>query len=294
MITSRAFMPHLMDFWQGDEGVFIDMKSVMTSPGAGVTLFERIRAMIEPASLTCWRLDLKHRSLDREAVGIVRRPGEDPIMLTARELMTNALQITAASFITPTENIFSEQSLSTPAGLMIGCWGPALSHGKVVARAFSLRDSFDELERAILDQNVAVIVGSREFYEQLRQPLSIRSLKYGVLIGRANHWEIEDWEEAIEMPLARAWEAHGRVVTMSRTDPDEANLAHHAHQHGRHAKSVGLFLPGIAPRVRDGQIWVRFEPIGEEMSEGEWLPGPREAEIDENGFLFFRGRDFGE
>ncbi|MEM7600308.1 MAG: 1-acyl-sn-glycerol-3-phosphate acyltransferase, partial [Verrucomicrobiota bacterium] len=43
VITSRAFMPHLMDFWQGDEGVFIDMKSVITSPGAGVTLFERIR-----------------------------------------------------------------------------------------------------------------------------------------------------------------------------------------------------------------------------------------------------------
>lgn len=294
VITSRAFMPHLMDFWQGDEGVFIDMKSVMTSPGAGVTLFERIRAMIEPAWLTCWRLDLNHRSLDREAVGMVRRPGEDPVMLTARQLMTNALQVTAASFITPTENVFSEQSLSTPAGLMTGCWAPALSKGKVVARAFSMRDSFDELERAILEQNVAVIVGSREFYEQLRQPLSIRSLKYGILIGRANHWEIEGWEEAIEVPLARAWEAHGRVVTMSRTDPDDANLAHHSHQRGRHAKSVGLFLPGVAPRVRDGQLWVRFEPVGEEMSDGSWLPGPREAGIDESGFLFFRGRDFGE
>lgn len=294
VITSRAFMPHLIDFWQGDDGVFIDMKSVISSPGAGVTLFERMRAMIEPAWMTCWRLDLKSRSLDREAVGMVRKSGEAPVLLTARELLRNAKQVTSASFLNPDESIFSEQSLCTPSGLTMGCWSPALSSGKVVARSFSLRENFDVLERGILDHSVGVIVGSREFYEQIRQPLSIRALKYGILIGRANHWEIEDWEETIEVPLARAWEAHGRIVTMSRTDPNEANLAHHAHQHGRHAKSVGLFLPGIAPRIRDGQLWLRFDPVGEEMSDGNWLEGPREAEIDENGFLFFRGRDFSE
>jgi hypothetical protein len=39
---------------------------------------------------------------------------------------------------------------------------------------------------------------------------------------------------------------------------------------------------------------MRFDPVGEEMSDGNWLPGPREAEIDENGFLFFQGRDLSE
>lgn len=294
VITSRAFMPHLMDFWQGDEGVFIDMKTVITAPGTGVTRFERIRAYCEPTWLTCWRLDLKKRSLEREAVAMVRRPGELPVILTARELLQNALQVTSASFLTRDDNLFSEQSLCHPSGLTMACWAPALGQGKVVSRSFSQRENFDQLERAVLEQNVGILVGSREFFELLRQPLSIRSLKYGILVGRAHHWEIQDWEEVSEVPLARAWEAHGRVVTMSRTDPADANLAHHAYQHGRHPKSVGLFLPGIAARVRDGQLWVRFKPVAGEMTDGEWLPGSREAEIDENGFLFFRGRDFGE
>ena len=202
--------------------------------------------------------------------------------------------MTAASFVVLDDILFSEESLSNQAGIILGCWAPALARGKVVARSFSLRDSFDELERAVLEQGVGVIVGSREFYEQIRQPLSIRSLKYGILTGRANHWEIEDWEEVIDLPLARAWESHGCIVTMSRTDPNEANVAHHSHQQGRHPNSVGMFLPGIAPRIRDGQLWIRFDPIGEEMSEGSWLEGPREAEIAANGFLFFRGRDFSE
>ena len=157
-----------------------------------------------------------------------------------------------------------------------------------------MRDSFDYLERAVLEQGVGVILGSRKFYEQSRQPLSIRSLKYGLLVGRANLWEIEDWEEATELALARMWEAHGRVVTMSRTDPDQANVPLHAPQQGRHPKSVGLFLPGIASRIKDGQLWLRFDPIGDEMIEGNWLEGPSEAEMDESGFLFFRGRDFTE
>ncbi|MEM6279623.1 MAG: 1-acyl-sn-glycerol-3-phosphate acyltransferase [Verrucomicrobiota bacterium] len=294
VITSRAFMPHLMDFWQGDEGVFIDMKSVVSSPGPGVNLFERMRALFEPAWLTCWRLDLGKRSIDREAVGLVRRPGEDPVLLSSRELMSNATQVTAASFLTLDENIFSEESLCSPVGLMMGCWAPVLAKGKVVSRSFSMRDNFDELERAVLEQGVGVTVGSRSFYEQTRQPLSIQSLQYGILLGRANQWEIEDWEEVIELPLARAWEAHGRIVTMSRTDPNQANVAHHAHQQGRNSKSVGLFLPGVAPQLRDGRFWLRFDPVGEEMTEGNWLEGPSEAEIDEKGFLFFRGRDFSD
>ena len=39
VITSQAFMPHLMDFWHGDEGVFIDMKSVLSPPNMGMALF---------------------------------------------------------------------------------------------------------------------------------------------------------------------------------------------------------------------------------------------------------------
>lgn len=295
VITSRAFMSHLIDFWQGDDGIFIDMKSVMTGSGSGVMLLERLRAFFEPAWLTCWRLDLNRREKTREAVGLVRRPGDDPVLLKSNELHRNALQVTSAHFVQKDESVFSEQSLATPGGLTLGCWSPALAKGKVVSRSYSLQQDFDTLEKAILDQRVTIVAGTAGFFAGIDQPLSISSLQYGILFGRTNQWNLEDWEETIQLPLARAWDFDGRVVSMSRTDPAAENSSRHAHQQGRHPKSVGRLLPGIAAKLVDGQIFLRFDPVGDPArgpeSAKNWVAGPREAEIDSNGFLSLRNVD---
>lgn len=295
VITSRAFMSHLMDFWHGDEGTFIDMKSVVTGSGPGIMLMERLRAYLEPAWLTSWRLDLKARQKNREAVGLVRRPGDEPLMLNADQLHRNALQVSAAHFIQQDEVVFSEQSLSSPGGLTTRCWSPAFSKGRVVSRSFSLQEDFDTMERAILEQSASVVIGTAKFFSGIDQPLSISSIRYGIIFGRANQWNLEDWEETLEIPLARAWDFDGRVVSMSRTDPDIDERPRHAVQIGRLPKSVGRLLPGIAAKLDDGQIFLRFEPVGDPArgpeSAKEWAPGPREAEIDSVGFLILRNAD---
>tara|TARA_R110002096_G_scaffold87448_4_gene200689 strand:- start:3182 stop:5023 length:1842 start_codon:yes stop_codon:yes gene_type:complete len=287
VITSRAFMPHLIDFWQGDEGVFIDMQSVTSTPGSPMALFERIRAVLEPAWLTCWRLDLNNRPLDREAVGMVPTPGEDPVLLNAMELHRNAIQVRAADFLRPTAAVFIEESLSRPEGLTLGCWTAVLSQGKVTCRSFALRDDYAVLERSILEQEVTLVVGSRPFFAGVEQSLSIRSIQYGVLFGPANLWEIEEWEERLDFPIARAWSCQGRIVSMSRTDPNDKATAHHKAQQGRLPKSVGRVLPGMAVEIEDYQLKFRFDPVGSEDSRGVWLAGPRNAEMNPEGFLFF-------
>ncbi|MEM9281049.1 MAG: 1-acyl-sn-glycerol-3-phosphate acyltransferase [Verrucomicrobiota bacterium] len=286
VITSRAFMPHLVDFWRGDEGVFIDMKSVISSPANAMGFLERIRAKIEPAWFTCWRLDLNRRTRDREAVWMVPVPGEEAISLSVEELHRNVIQVQAADFVRVDEHLFSEEPLARPEGLMLGCWCPALGKGKAVGRSFSLRDSFEALESVALQEEVSILVGSRSLFGEVHQSLSIRSIEYGLLFGRANQWEIEEWEETLDFPIARAWSSQGRVITMSRTDPNDEVLRHHHPQDGRRPRSVGRFLPGIAAEVRDLRLWMRFDPTGRKDSDGNWVEGPPNAEIDSDGFLF--------
>lgn len=287
VITSRAFMPHLMDFWYGDEGVFIDLKSVISAPGAGMTLLERIRAFVEPAWLTCWRLDLGKRDSEREAVGLVPSPGEDPVFLSSSELHKNALQVTAASFVPRQSTIFSENSMSCPSGLTLGCWAPILREGTIVSRSLSLQDDFSALEKAILEQEVTIIAGQSAFFKKIDQPLSIRSLEYGIVFGPASHFNIADREETLEIPMARAWAKYGRVVSLSRTDPSDEKLPGHAAQKGRDPKSVGRPLPGIGVKVKDGQLFLKFDSNPRD----EWLEGPQDVETDEAGFLFIPDAD---
>src|SRR5690606_28414392 len=99
VITSRAFMPHLMDFWQGEEGVFIDMKSLLPAAASPMGLFERIRAVLEPAWLTAWRLDLNRRDPDRELLGLVPDPQSPPLFLTGREVHRDVRRVYAAHFL---------------------------------------------------------------------------------------------------------------------------------------------------------------------------------------------------
>lgn len=282
VITSKAFIPHLVDFWQGDEGVFIDLKSVVSAPGAAMMWLERLRAMIEPAWITAWRLELKTRNPDREAVGMVARPGDEAVLLSARELHKNALQVSAAHFVEPDDVIFSEISLSRAAGLVLGFWAPMMAKGKLVCRSFSMREDSSLLAELALHEGVTIISGTARFFRQIREPLGIKALKYGVIFDEVNPFELADYEEAIDLPLARAWDYLGRVVTLSRTDPNENLASNHAPQKGRAPKSVGRFLPGIGASLQDGLLSIRFTP------EQEWKEAATGAEFDEFGLMYIR------
>ncbi len=289
VITSRAFMPHLMEFWCGDEGVFIDLNSMMSA--SSVTVLERLRAAVEPAWMTIWRLGLGNRPMDREAVGLIPRAGESPVMLHADQVHRNALEATAANFLQKDEVICSEEPLSSPEGLIFGCWAPALSDAKVVSRALSFRDSFVELENVILSEEATVVLGRGSWYQSLSAPLRIGSLRYGIAFGSINHRKVKGWEEVLDLPLARAWSWNGRVVSMSRPDPNHPEKPHHAYQRGRDSKSIGRLLPGIAMKMDGDQVFFRFTPVGEQEADVNWVEGPFEMSQDPDGLLYLREVD---
>jgi len=289
VITSRAFMPHLIDFWQGDEGVFIDLKAVISPPGSLMALCERIRAFLEPASLTCWRLDLTKRRPDREAVGLVTRPGEAADFLTAAALHRNIRRVIAANFVQPDDVLFSEDYLSSPEGLLLGCWVPAIGWGRAVSRSFSLREDSEMLEKALLEQGVTLLTGSGTFFKSIHNSIGARSVKYGILFGPANQWDIADWEKMLDLPLARAWSHGGQIVSMSRPDPDFGDVIIHLAQRGRDPKSVGRLLPGFAAKVEDGRLWLKYYNLPDRSC--EWIAGPKGAEIAPDGLIFLRDAD---
>ena len=284
VITSRAFMPHLMDFWQGDEGVFIDMKTVVSPPGSLMALFERVRALVEPAWFTCWRLDLSRRDPSREAVGILPRPGGQVVFHTARELLRDVRRVYAANFVRRDDVVFSEDDHASPEGLVFGCWGAVLGRGKAVARSFSLRDDDKALERALLEQSVSHLSGRPDFYRAVAMPLAVRSTKYGFLFGPIDPAELRDLEERLGIPLVRAWSGHGRILAMSRPHPDLGDLVRHQHQRGCDPGSVGRLLPGLAGKVEGGRLLVKVDP-----GDDRWFSGPRGAAIQPDGLIMVKG-----
>lgn len=157
-----------------------------------------------PSVVTCWRLNLNKRSLDREAVGQVTTPGQPPVFLTASELFQNSLGIISANFVQAEDIFFSEDYLSSPEALTLGCWVPVLGKGCAVSRSFSLRNDFAVLEQTVLEQGVTLIAGSGKFFNGISNALNVRSLKYGILFSPTNQREIEDWEKLLDLPLARA------------------------------------------------------------------------------------------
>lgn len=282
VITSRAFMPHLMDFWQGDEGVFIDMKAVVSPPGSLMSLFEKVRAALEPAWLTIWRLDLKRRDPDREAVGLMPLPGDKPVLLSARDLFRDTRRVYAANFVRREDAVFTEEPTSRPEGLVFGCWGAVLGRGRAVSRSLSQREDAETLERALLEQVVTHVSGTEAFYKSLALPLSVRSLRYGFVFGPANPWSLRDLEDRLDLPLVRAWSFGGRVVAMSRPDPNIGDAVRHQSQKGHDPKSIGRLLPGYVGRIEEGGLKLKLAP------DGPWLNGPREAEIADDGLIYLR------
>lgn len=284
VITSRAFMPHLMDFWQGDEGVFIDMKTVVSPPGSLMTLFERARAFLEPAWLTCWRLDLSRRDPAREAAGLLPRPGGKVIFHTAREILRDVRRVYAANFVRRDDIVFTEEDHASPEGFVFGCWGAVLGRGRAVSRSLSLRDDDGALERALLEQSVSHLSGRREFYQSVTMPLAVRSVRFGFVFGPVDPWELRELEERLDLPLARAWSGSGRVLAMSRPDPDLGDLVRHQHQRGRDPKAVGRLLPGLAGRIEGGGLQVKADP-----GEGGWISAARHASIEPDGLVVLEG-----
>jgi acyl-[acyl-carrier-protein]-phospholipid O-acyltransferase / long-chain-fatty-acid--[acyl-carrier-protein] ligase len=288
VITSRAFMPHLIDFWQGDEGAFVDLGAAIPHPGSFMTIFERIRAFVEPTWLTCRRLDLTNRDPAREAVGIVSGPGESADFLSATALFHDARRVVSANFVEPDEVIFTEDHLSSAEGLLLGCWVPALGQGTAVSRTFSMRGSFNTLKKAIVREGVTLIAGSGDFFKEISQPLGIRAVKYGVLFGPVNPQAIAESEKTLELPLARAWSHGGRVVSMSRPDPECPDAATRLAQKGRDPESVGRLLPGFAAKIEGGRIWLNYLTL---PGGGEWVAGPKGATIALDGLIYLPQTD---
>ncbi len=289
VITSKAFMPQLVDFWPGDEGLFIDLKSIFSAPGPTMMALERLRAFWEPAWLTCWRLDLKKRDPDREALGFVPRPGKKAVMLTSRELFKSARRVSAANFVQPDEVILSETTFSRPAGFLPGFWSPLLSGGTVVSRSFSMRNDTRLLSELILHQGVTMLSGTQDFYRTINESLSIKSLKFGLVFGEIEPFEIEDYEEKLDIPLGRCWDFKGRIVTMSCLDQGQELSASHKFQRGRVAKARGRLLPGIAAKIENGVLFLRFRPDGEKNPDAtQWIEAAYAAEFDEDSFLYFK------
>lgn len=269
VITSRAFMPHLMDFWQGDEGVFIDMKSVLSPPGSLMGLFERVRAALEPAWLTCWRLDLHRRDPDREAVGLVPHPGESPVLLTSRELHRDTWRVYAANFLRRGDSVLTEDSLARPEGLVLGCWGAVLGRGRAVSRSLSQRNDPESLERALAEQEVSHLAGDLRFFQAIEETAAVRPAKWGIVFGPAEPSQLEELEGRLGLPLARAWSCRGRIVAMSRPDPDIGDVVRHPSQKGRDPESVGRLLPGLVGRIEGGRLLLKASPEGPVFEEGD-------------------------
>jgi len=289
VITSKAFMPHYMDFWPGDEAIFIDMRAVLSDPGRGILSMENLRAIFEPAWLANWRLDLNIRVRDREAIGLIVAPGEDAVFLSSEELHRNALQISSVNFVQRDETIFCETSMSRAAGIQLGFWAPLLSGGTVISRSLSRREDSELLADLVLRYGVTLLSGTPEFFKKIKLPLSIESLSHGVVFDEINAFELEDCEKIAQVPLCRAWESHGRVVTMSCPDPNDDKTPPDKLQIGGKPQSVGRFLPGIAGKIVEGTLFIRFAS-GRSGNNGEkgglWIDAGDEAKIDNNNFVY--------
>lgn len=284
VVTSRAFMPHLMDFWQGDEGAFIDMKALVAPTGSLVAAFERVRAFFEPAAMTAWRLDLAERDPESEAVGLVTKPGEAPLFLGSRELHREVRRVYAANFVRDDDVLFTEDSASSPEGLVLGCWGPALGRGRAVSRSLAQRGELEVLQSALLEQSATLVSGDAAFYGGIAEPLDLASVRYGLLFGPVLPTELRAREETLGLPLCRAWSFAGRILAMSRPDPFVQDAVRHQPQRGRDPQSVGRLLPGLAGKVEHDRLHLKIRPEG---AGAAWIEGPRGATIDPDGLVFF-------
>ncbi|MEO0413964.1 MAG: 1-acyl-sn-glycerol-3-phosphate acyltransferase [Verrucomicrobiota bacterium] len=261
VITSKAFIPHLVDFWRGDEGRFIDFSKELAAPGAVTLNFERLMSLWEPAWMTNWRLDLPQRDLQREAIGMIASPDQDADFLTAQQLYKNAMQTTASDFVREGDTLFSELPLNTPGGQLFSFWVPLLFGGRTVQRAFSLRETSDGMRGLVTEQKIDLIFGTHEFFKNTNTLEGLpRQPRFGVSFDQdIDPAEWEKTEEFIGISLCRGWEHSGRIALLSRPEPKKEDRPI-LYQPSNKAQSPGMLLPGTAGRIKDGELEITYSP----------------------------------
>lgn len=297
VITSKAFMPHLIDFWRGEEGRFIDIQSEMTSPGALVLSQEKLFGTMEPAWLTRWRLEVGQRDPNRETIGLIEKPEEEAIFLSSDELHRSITRVMAADYIREKDTILSEFPMNSIVGQLMQLWVPILNHGRTICRGYSVRDDNDLL-RALADgQKADLMVGDFRFYRDIDRPVDLPRIRYGMVFDdHADTDSMEMVEREIKLPLARAWSYAGRILAMS-LPPEKNQPPKTIDLMSRKPGSVGRFLPGVAGRVRDGAFSVRFRSAvvsrsrasrnaPEPPPEEDWIEVKGGGRIDSEGFIF--------
>ena len=286
VITSKAFMPNLVDFWRGDEGRFIDIATELTAPGRFTLSLESFFARFEPSWLTKWRLEINQRDPQREAVGLIDSPGEDAVLLTSLQLFRNARQVAAADFVRERDAILSEIPMSSIPGQLFQLWTPIFNYGRTVSRSFSMR-SDNRLLRALCEgQEVDLLAGDSEFYREIDRALDLPKLRCGFVFDHDLDWDdLSVREEFLKLPLVPGWRSHGRVVAMSLPDEPDPLPAGLLSQMCRKHGTGGRFLPGIAGRNRGGQFFFLYDPPGRASERADWVPAGERFGIDEEGFL---------
>lgn len=299
VITSNAFMPHLIDFWRGDEGRFIDIKNEISGASSFMLSQEHFFSKIEPAWLTTWRIDLQERDKHREAIGFIEEPGKPAVFLTSHELHRNAIQVISGDHIRKGDSIFSETPMNTIVGQMMNLWVPILNQGRSLCRSYSKRTDAKLLKAIVEGQQANVIVGDQDFYQSIDedQNLNLPHLRFAMVFDKELDWNLlGELEKSLELDFAPGWCFAGRIVTLSlnsEVEPPEGSIE----LMDRKSGSVGRFLPGIAGRRKDDRFYIRFDSTmvskqdfikGNKISEANeiWLEVGEGAYLDKQGFFF--------
>ena len=261
IITSKLFVPRLVDVWDADEGRFIDMMRELRGAGVVRIFLERIFCYFEPFFFTRRRLELDDDARDAkkdEAIGLVPDVMRPAIFLSGMEVQKNAAQIFGADFFRPTDRIFSDLPLNTPEGTHLSLWAPLLRGASIVNRSFSRKLEAEAIEKIVLDEEVTIIVENHDGMEQLIEldepwdsnaDSTVRALI--VFSRRSEPSDLERLERRTSVPVCRGWASNiiGQVVAASHPDPNTKMKGQREAQIGFHPDSAGRLLPGFSARI---------------------------------------------
>ncbi len=268
VITSKLFVPRLVEVWDADEGRFIDMAKEIRAAGAVKILFERIKAYFEPAFVTRWRLDLNKSARDAqtdEAIGLVPDVTRPAIFLTGAEVQRNAAQVFSADYFDRDFRIFSDLPLNSPEGTHLSLWAPLLvGHASIVSRSLSSKLNASLIEEIALEEQVDIICINGDGIEPILELESDwaknagESVRNVLVFGRdVTADEVLALEKKLGLPVCRGWASKiiGQVVSLSRPEPNllpEEVPGPIELQVGADPASVGRLLPGFSARINRG------------------------------------------
>ena len=178
-------------------------------------------------------------------------------------------------------------------------WGMIFGQWIVGARVFVWdqrgRLDPDQLLRVLASHGVTTFCAPPTLYRALvQQDLGAHDLsrvRHAVAAGEPLNPEvIRHFRETVELPIGDGYgQTETGAITGMRPDDDDP---------GKDG-SMGRPLPGIETRVHDGELHVKPETVpsffsgflGEEPFAGEWWQTGDEVREDEDGYLWFEGRD---